>query len=101
MEDNLPVLHFKSILLIAGFTLRQFLNSATLSPSNKVHYSVLCQQTLNRVVVVTNESALDLLVFELEISKFYDKYCNFCLERFWRKKGYKNNTASLRQCCEG
>jgi hypothetical protein len=41
VEDNLPVLHFKSILLITGFTLRQFLNSANLSPSNKVHFQCL------------------------------------------------------------
>jgi hypothetical protein len=32
---------------------------------------------LHRVVAVANESALDLLVFELENSGFYEKYCNF------------------------
>jgi hypothetical protein len=76
MEDNLPVLHFKSILLITRIPLRPFLNSATLSPSNKVHF--LCLMATNiRVFAVANESALDLLVFEPEISEFYEKYCNF------------------------
>jgi hypothetical protein len=77
MEDNLPILHLKSILLINGNPLRQFLNSPTLSPSNKVHFQCLvAKKTLNRVVVA-NESALDLLVFELESSEFYEKYFNF------------------------
>jgi len=44
-----------------------------------------------RVFAVANESALDLLVFETEISEFYGKYCNFWLQRFWRKTGYNNN----------
>jgi len=41
MEDNFLALHFKSILLITGIPLKQFLNSTTLSPSNKVHYQCL------------------------------------------------------------
>jgi len=46
MGDKLPVLHFKSILFITGIPLRQFLNSATLFPSNKVHFQCLVAKNI-------------------------------------------------------